>query len=81
MVARVWRGGSGGQAPTARLLDGTDVAPVDGSLARRAGMLLARSGQRDAIDATVVCLAADGDDILTLIPATCAHSQEQPGFT
>jgi hypothetical protein len=31
-------------------------------------MLLARSGQSDAIDAAVVCLAADGDDILTSDP-------------
>ena len=31
-------------------------------------MLLARSGQSDAIDASVVCLAADGDDILTPDP-------------
>jgi len=52
----------------ARLLAGTDVAPIDNVLGRRAGMLLARSGQSDAIDATVVCLAADGDDILTSDP-------------
>jgi hypothetical protein len=38
------------------------------SLAGRAGMLLARRGQSDAIDASVVCLAADGDDILTSDP-------------
>jgi hypothetical protein len=31
-------------------------------------MLLVRSGQSDAIDAAVVCLAADGDDILTSDP-------------
>ena len=31
-------------------------------------MLLARSGKCDAIDATVVCLAADGDDLLTSDP-------------
>ena len=68
VVAQVWRGGSGRQAPMARLLAGTDVAPVDDRLGRRAGMLLARSGQSDAIDATVVCLAADGDDILTSDP-------------
>jgi hypothetical protein len=37
-------------------------------MGRRAGMLLARSGSSDAIDATVVCLAADGDDILTSGP-------------
>ncbi len=68
MVAQVWRGGTGRQAPLARLLAGTDVAPVDDRLGRRAGMLLARGGQSDAIDATVVCLAADGDDILTSDP-------------
>ena len=28
-------------------------------------MLLARSGLAEAIDAAVVCLAGDGDDILT----------------
>jgi hypothetical protein len=51
-----------------RLLAGMDVAAIDEGLGRRAGMLLARSGQSDAIDATVVCLAADGDDILTSDP-------------
>lgn len=69
VVARVWRGGRGRQVPMARLLAGTDVAAIDEGLGRRAGMLLARSGQSDAIDATVVCLAADGDDILTSGPA------------
>jgi len=68
VVAQVWRGGSGRQVPMARLLAGTDVAPIDDRLGRRAGLLLARSGQSDAIDATVVCLAADGDDILTSDP-------------
>jgi hypothetical protein len=66
VVAQVWRGGR--QVPVARLLAGTDVAAIDDPLGRRAGLLLARSGQRDAIDATVVCLAADGDDILTSDP-------------
>jgi hypothetical protein len=58
----------GRQVPMARLLNGTEVAPIDTRLGRRAGVLLARSGQSDAIDATVVCLAADGDDILTSDP-------------
>jgi hypothetical protein len=31
-------------------------------------MLLARTGGADPIDAAVVCLAADGDDILTSDP-------------
>jgi hypothetical protein len=68
VVAQVWRGGSGRQVQVARLLAGTEVTPVDESLGRRAGVLLARSGTSDAIDATVVCLAADGDDILTSDP-------------
>jgi len=68
VVAEVWRGGRGRQAELARLLAGVQVAAIDDSLGRRAGMLLARSGQSDAIDAAVVCLAADGDDILTSDP-------------
>jgi hypothetical protein len=65
VVAQVWRGGTGRQVPVARLLAGVDVAALDDGLGRRAGMLLARAGQVDAIDAAVVCLAGDGDDILT----------------
>jgi hypothetical protein len=68
VVAQVWRGGHGRQAPVARLLAGTEVTAIDDQLGRRAGMLLARSGQSDAIAASVVCLATDGDDILTSDP-------------
>lgn len=68
VVAQVWRGGAGRQVPVARLLAGTDIAALDEGLGRRAGMLLARSGLTDAIDAAVVSLAADGDDILTSDP-------------
>jgi hypothetical protein len=45
------------------------AVPVDDVLGRRAGMLLARTAKGDAIDAAVVCLAQDGDDILTSDPA------------
>jgi hypothetical protein len=68
VVAQVWRGGLGRQALVARLLAGVLVVPIDDRLGRRAGSLLARSGQSDAIDAAVICLAADGDDILTSDP-------------
>ncbi|MGH3273682.1 MAG: hypothetical protein ACRDNZ_05070 [Streptosporangiaceae bacterium] len=68
VVAQVWRGGHDKQVPVARLLAGTEVAAVDEMLGRRAGVLLARSGTAHAVDATVVCLAADGDDILTSDP-------------
>ena len=66
VVAQIWRGDR--QAPIARLLAGVDVTPIDDSLGRRAGMLLARTGHADAIDAAAVCLATDGDDILTSDP-------------
>jgi predicted nucleic acid-binding protein len=68
VVAQVWRGGRGRQVLVARLLAGVEVAPIDDSLGRRAGMLLARTGSSGAVgavDAAIVCLAADGDDILT----------------
>jgi hypothetical protein len=69
VVAQVWRGGSGKQAPVARLLAGVEVVPVDDHLGRRAGLLLARCGTSDVVDASVICLAQDGDDILTSDPS------------
>jgi hypothetical protein len=48
VVAQVWRGGRGRQAPAARLLAGTEVTPVDDGLGRRAGLLLAHVGRSDA---------------------------------
>jgi PIN domain len=68
VIAQVWRGGRDRQALVARLLAGVEVTPIDDRLGRRAGMLLARTGGADPIDAAVVCLAADGDDILTSDP-------------
>jgi hypothetical protein len=46
-----------------------DVVPVAARLGRRAGLLLSRTGTTDVVDASVVCLAQDGDDILTADPA------------
>jgi hypothetical protein len=65
VVGQVWRGGSGRQADVARLLPGVDVKSLDEFLGKKAGVLLGRSGGSDAIDAAVVCLASDGDEILT----------------
>ena len=69
VVAQVWRGGSGKQALVARLLASVEVIPVDDQLGRRAGVLLGRSGTADVVDASVICLAQDGDDVLTGDPA------------
>lgn len=67
VVGQVWRGGAR-QALLSRLLAGTEVVALDEHLGRRAGTLLARAGASDVIDAAVVLLAADGDDILTSDP-------------
>ena len=65
VVAQVWRGTGGRQARLARLLGAVDIVTIDADLARAAGTLLGRTGSSDAIDATLVVLAKDGDDILT----------------
>jgi hypothetical protein len=67
IVGQVWRGG-GRQANLARLLPGLDVEALDVDLGRRAGALLARSRSTDLIDAALVLLAQDGDEILTSDP-------------
>lgn len=65
VIAEIWRGGSGRQARLARALEGIDVRPIDDDLGRRAGVLLGRAGTADVIDAALVLLAQDDDEILT----------------
>lgn len=65
IVGQVWRGGGARQALLAKALDGVDVRPLDEALGRSAGALLARAGGADVIDAALVLLADDGDDIAT----------------
>src|ERR1700722_20028780 len=79
VVAEVWRGGSGRQVPVARLLAGVEIVPIGNSLGRRAGMLLGRAGGADAVDASVVCLAANGDDIMTSDPGDLRLLAETAG--
>jgi len=79
VVAQVWRGGHGKQAPLARLLASAEIAPVDDQLGKLAGMLLALTGGSDAIDASVVGLARDGDDILTSDPSDLLELARKAG--
>jgi hypothetical protein len=65
VVGQVWRGGSGRQALLAKLLPALEVASLDESLGRRAGVLLGRAAKTDVIDAALVLLAADEDWLLT----------------
>jgi predicted nucleic acid-binding protein len=68
VIAEAWRDEGGRQANLARLLRSVDVRPVDERLGRQAGALLAKSGTRDAADATIVAVASGGDRILTSDP-------------
>lgn len=64
VLAQVWRGESR-QARLSQALAGIEVRPLDEALGRAAGLLLAATGLSDVVDAGVVLLAADGDEIVT----------------
>ena len=68
VVAQVGRGGTRRQARLATALQAVEIVPLDAGLGRRAGVLLARSGLSDAIDAALVALADHGDQIITSDP-------------
>lgn len=63
-LGQVWRGGSR-QARLSQALAGIEVRSLDEALGRAAGRLLGAAGRSDVIDAAVVLLAQDGDDIVT----------------
>lgn len=65
VLGQVWRGGPR-QARLSQALGGIDVRPLDEPLGRAAGRLLGAAGLADVIDAGVVLLAVDGDEIVTL---------------
>jgi len=67
VLGQVWRSDPR-QARLARALRGIDVRPVDQRLGRSAGALLGKAGLSDVIDAAVVLLSTDGDDIITSDP-------------
>jgi hypothetical protein len=64
VVAQVWRDGAK-QARLASLLKTVDEAQFTKERARKAGLLLAKSRTADVIDAGIVELSIDGDEILT----------------
>ena len=67
-VGQAWRGRGPRRALLAKALDAVEIRPLDAALGRAAGELLAAAGKRDVIDAALVLLAADGDDIVTSDP-------------
>lgn len=65
VLGQVWRGGPR-QARLSQALGGIDVRALDEPLGREVGKLLGAAGLADVIDAGVVLLAADGDEIVTV---------------
>jgi len=68
VVGQAWRGRGPRQALLARALEAIEVRPLDRALGRVAGELLARAGRSDVVDAALVLLASDGDQIATSDP-------------
>ncbi len=77
VVAQVWRGGGGRQAPIAYLLRRVLVVDLDHAVARALGRMLGLSGTSDAVDAHVAFLArqrgwpvltSDPDDLRAIDP-------------
>ena len=68
VIGRAWRGRGPRQTLLVRAMASIDVRPLDERLGRASGELLATAGGRDVIDAALVLLARDGDDIVTSDP-------------
>jgi hypothetical protein len=65
VLGQVWRGGPR-QARLSQALGGIEVIALDEPLGRAAGRLLGAAGMSDVIDAAIVLLASDGDEIVTV---------------
>lgn len=64
VLGQVWRGGPR-QARLSQALAGIDVRPLDEQLGRKSGQLLGAVGLSDVIDAAVMLLTQDGDEVIT----------------
>jgi hypothetical protein len=80
VVAQVWRDGAR-QARLAQLLRGVAEEDLGSGNARRVGMLLGAAGRSDVIDASIVDVAVDGDEILTSDPDDIAALAMASGKT
>lgn len=80
VIGQVWRSGTGRQAPVASLLRAIETVPLDEELGRQTGALLAQAGSSDVIDAALVLLANDGDEVITSDPEDIAALADAAGL-
>jgi len=73
IVGQVWRGRGPREARLARALAAVDVQPLGDALGRAAGVLLGKAKTTDVVDAALVLLARDGDQIVTSDPDDIEH--------
>ena len=76
VTAQVSHGGTGRQTRLARALHAVETVPLDDELGRRTGVLLARSGVNDAVDAALAAIAAQSDQIITTDPNDLAAASD-----
>ena len=79
VVGQAWRGRASRQALLAMALANLDVRPLDEALGLASGELLGATDQQDVIDAALVLLAHDGDQIVTSDPDDVARLAEATG--
>jgi hypothetical protein len=68
VVGQAWRGTGPRQALLARAFAAIEIRGLDEPLGRATGELLARAKRSDVVDAALVLLANDGDQIVTSDP-------------
>lgn len=71
IVGQVWRNPER-QVALGKVLNAAEVVPLDASLGRDAGLLLAATGTFDVLDAALVAILRDGDQVMTSDPADIA---------
>jgi hypothetical protein len=79
ILAEVWRDPRR-QVKLARLLQGVEISAVDAAIGRAAGILLGRARLRDVPDASLVAVAASGDEIATSDVDDITHLAQVSGY-
>lgn len=78
VTAQVWRDVRR-QVELARLLRGVEEISIDPGLSRKIGDLLRSARTADIVDASLVAIAHDGDEVATSDPADIRHLASTSG--